>query len=227
MNALKKQYQNAPVTTVIFLVTIFIFLVEFILSRGNIENSAFLIGMGAKWGPYIELKNEYWRLVTPIFLHAGFLHIITNMITLWFIGPLVERAFGSIKFFGLYFFGGVVGNIFSYLLAPETISVGASTALFAMFGGMILYAIRFKEDPQVKSIGTMLVLFVILNLVTGFSSTDIDIWGHIGGLVGGMMFAVMFGFYGLSGKYAVSVRLGMGLITIVLIILTFWVGVLV
>lgn len=93
-----------------------------------------------------------------------------------------------------------------------------------MFGGLILYAIRFKEDPQVKSMGTMLGLFVILNLVTGFSSTDIDIWGHIGGLIGGMMFAVMFGFYGRSGRYAIRVRLIMGAITILLIILTFWAG---
>ncbi|MFT8991959.1 rhomboid family intramembrane serine protease [Leuconostoc mesenteroides] len=224
MKALKEQYQTAPITTIIFLVTTFVFLIELVLSRGTTENSEFLINMGAKWGPYIQLKHEYWRLLTPVFLHAGFLHIVTNMITLWFIGPLVERAFGSAKFFGLYFFGGIIGNIFSYLLAPSSVSVGASTALFAMFGGLILYAIRFKEDPQVKSMGTVLGLFVILNLVTGFSSTDIDIWGHIGGLIGGMMFAVMFGFYGRSGKYAIRVRLIMGAITILLIILTFWAG---
>ncbi len=103
MKALKEQYQTAPITTIIFLVTTFVFLIELVLSRGTTENSEFLINMGAKSGPYIQLKHEYWRLLTPVFLHAGFLHIVTNMITLWFIGPLVERAFGSAKFFGLYF----------------------------------------------------------------------------------------------------------------------------
>jgi len=144
------------------------------------------------------------------------MHILTNMLTLWFLGPIAENAFGSRKFLGLYLFGGIVGNIMSYLFAPLTVSVGASSALFGMFGGLILYGIQFKQDPQIRSQGTMMILFVILNLVSGFSSTGIDMWGHIGGLIGGCAFlnlsprgqngSSVFGFlqlYGYLGKFTV------------------------
>ena len=85
------------------------------MGHGQTTNGQLLVALGAKWGPAIAIDHQYWRLLTPIFLHAGWLHIITNMLTLWFIGPLAEAAFGHRKFLGLYLFGGVVGNIMSYL----------------------------------------------------------------------------------------------------------------
>jgi rhomboid protease GluP len=119
----------------------------------------------------------------------------------------------------LYLFGGIVGNIMSYLFAPLTVSVGASSALFGMFGGLILYAIQFKHDPRIRAQGTMMGLFVVLNLMSGFFSTGIDMWGHIGGLIGGMMFAVMFGFYGRSGKYPMAWRLTVAVVTVLILAL--------
>jgi len=115
--------------------------------------------------------------------------------------------------------GGIGGNIMSYLFAPLTVSVGASSALFGMFGGLILYAVQFKHDPRIRAQGTMMGLFVVLNLMSGFFSTGIDMWGHIGGLIGGMMFAVMFGFYGRSGKYPMAWRLTMGVVTVLILAL--------
>lgn len=220
INSFKQQFRIAPVTMSILAVTILVFIAEGLFSGGQTANGEFLVSFGAKWGPYIHHYDQYWRLLTPVFLHAGFMHIATNMLTLCFIGPLVEEAFGRWKFLGLYFFGGIFGNIMSYLFAPLTISVGASTALFAMFGGLILYAVQFKEDPRIRSQGTIMILFVVLNLVTGFASTDIDMWGHIGGLIGGMMFTVIFGFYGRSGKFPWHVRLALVIVTIIVIILT-------
>lgn len=220
VETLKQQFKKAPVTTSILLLTIAAFIAEFLIGGGRTDNGSLLVALGAKWGPYIKTHDQYWRLLTPIFLHAGFMHILTNMLTLWFLGPITENAFGSRKFLGLYLFGGIVGNIMSYLFAPLTVSVGASSALFGMFGGLILYGIQFKQDPQIRSQGTMMILFVILNLVSGFSSTGIDMWGHIGGLIGGMIFTVMFGFYGRSGRYPLPVRLTMVVLTALIIILT-------
>lgn len=207
MNEIKKQYQIAPVTTILLFFTILIYLVEVVLSGANTENGRFLVTMGAKWGPYIQYQHEYWRLLTPIFLHAGMMHIIMNMITLWFIGPLAERYFGSRKYLLLYLFGGVMGNILSYLFSPLSISVGASSSLFALFGGLLIYSIQFKYDTQIRSQGMLLGVFVVLNLASGLMSPDIDMLGHVGGLVGGLLFAIAFGFAGRSGKFPILWRL--------------------
>ena len=94
----------------------------------------------------------------------------------------------------------------SYLFAPLTVSVGASTALFGLFGGLLMFASQFRHDPEIRAQGTTLLLFVGLNLVTGFGANGVDMWGHIGGLIGGMMFAVMAGFYGCSGKFPLYMR---------------------
>ncbi|MBZ6010652.1 rhomboid family intramembrane serine protease [Leuconostoc gelidum] len=219
LSTLKQQFKNTPVTTSIFVLTVLVFFVEFLIGRGQTDDGSLLVAFGAKWGPYIKVYDQYWRLVTPIFLHAGVMHILTNMLTLWFIGPIAEETFGSRKFLGLYLFGGIVGNIMSYLFAPLTVSVGASSALFGMFGGLILYAVQFKHDPRIRAQGTMMGLFVVLNLMSGFFSTGIDMWGHIGGLIGGMMFAVMFGFYGRSGKYPMAWRLTMAVVTVLILAL--------
>lgn len=216
----KQQFKQAPITVSILILTVLIFIVELIIGGGQTDDGRLLVVLGAKWGPYIKLHHDYWRLVTPLFLHAGFMHIFTNMLTLWFIGPLVESAFGSRKFLFLYLFGGIIGNILSYLFAPLTVSVGASSALFGLFGGMILYALQFKDDPRIRSQGTVMILFVALNLVTGFATTGIDMWGHIGGLIGGMIFTIIVGFYGRAGKYPPMMRLAMIVVTIIILILT-------
>lgn len=206
IDAIQIQFKKAPVTVSLVAISLAMFVVEIIMGHGQTTNGQLLVALGAKWGPAIAIDHLYWRLLTPIFLHAGWLHIITNMLTLWFIGPLAEAAFGHRKFLGLYLFGGVVGNIMSYLFAPLTVSVGASTALFGLFGGLLMFASQFRHDPEIRAQGTTLLLFVGLNLVTGFGANGVDMWGHIGGLIGGMMFAVMAGFYGRSGKFPLYMR---------------------
>lgn len=217
IEALQQQFKKAPVTVTLVLVSATVFFVELIVGHGQTVSGQLLVGLGAKWGPYIAGYHQYWRLVTPIFLHAGWLHIFTNMLTLWFIGPLAEAAFGHRKFLGLYLFGGVIGNSLSYLFAPLTVSVGASTALFSLFGGLLIFASQFRHDPQIRAQGTMMLLFVGLNLVSGFAANGVDMWGHIGGLAGGMIFAGMFGFYGRSGRLPLPMRLTLGGVSLLLL----------
>lgn len=220
INAIQLQFKKAPVTVSLVAISVAMFLVEFILGHGQTTNGQLLVALGAKWGPAIAVDHQYWRLLTPIFLHAGWLHLITNMLTLWFIGPLAEAVFGHRKFLGLYLFGGVVGNMISYLFAPFTVSVGASTALFGLFGGLLMFASQFRHEPAIRAQGTTLLLFVGLNLITGFGANGVDMWGHIGGLIGGIMFAVMAGFYGRSGWFPLYMRLTLIGVSVLFVLLT-------
>jgi rhomboid protease GluP len=148
--------------------------------------------LGAKINEAIR-AGELWRLITPVLIHdhQNLLHIGFNMYALFIFGPGLERRFGPFRFLALYLLAGFSGNVLSFLLSSG-ISVGASTAIFGLIAaeGVFLYQNRklFGEESK-KAIGNV-VSVAAINLVIGFSSGGlIDNWGHIGGLLGGLIFA--------------------------------------
>ncbi len=215
----KKQFKQTPAMVSLLTFTILVFIVEILMSHNHTSNGTFLVKMGAKWGPLITQHHEYWRFITAMFLHASVMHIFSNMLTLWFIGIMAENIFGSFKLICLYLFGGIFGNIASYLFEPMTISVGASSALFALFGGLILYTWHYKSTIEIKNQRNILLLFVALNLIGGLLTSGIDLWGHVGGLIGGVIFIAMAGFEN-GDNYAPSIRWSLLIVTIIIIVLT-------
>lgn len=156
--------------------------------------SRFLTGVdlpayyGAKQASLIRL-GQYWRLITPVFLHASLAHIAFNMYALARFGSGLEARFGHVRFALLYFSAGFAGNVLSFLLTPGT-SLGASTAVFGLLAaeGVFLYQNRsLLRQYAAQALGNILFLAAI-NLFLGFSSSGIDNWGHIGGLAGGLLF---------------------------------------
>lgn len=185
---------DAPVTVAIIIITSLVFIVELFLSRNPIEiSSTVLLDMGAKYAPLID-QGELLRFFAPIFLHSSWFHIFSNMITLYFIGRIAERQFGAFRYLSIYLISGIVGNIFSYLFSPYSLAVGASTSIFGIFGMLIMFGWLFWNQPVVRAQTTTFLVFVIWNIFTQLSSPTIDVWGHIGGLVGGFLLAFIFGF---------------------------------
>jgi rhomboid protease GluP len=135
--------------------------------------------------------GELWRLITPVFLHGSLMHIFFNMYALFNIGSFLERQFGHGRFFLLYFLGAFAGNVFSFLLTGEgSISVGASTAVFGLIGAQAVFLYQNRElfgEQSRQMIGST-VFIIVINLFIGLSPR-IDNWGHIGGLLGGALFA--------------------------------------
>ncbi|MFW3363838.1 rhomboid family intramembrane serine protease [Aerococcus urinaeequi] len=152
---------------------------------GSSESSATLLLFGAKFNPLIA-AGEYWRLITPMFLHIGIVHLLINSITLYYLGSMVENIVGHWRYLMIYLASGLMGNLFSYQFS-ENISAGASTALFGLFAVFLALKNLFPRNRHIQSIGSQYLTLVGINLVFGMMGSGIDIWGHVGGLVGGFL----------------------------------------
>jgi len=160
---------------------IMFFLME---GSGGSTNSETLINWGAKVN-YLIADGEWWRLITPIFIHIGILHLLMNSIALYYVGPLIERIFGNSRFLFIYLFAGFSGVFASYLLSPS-LSAGASGAIFGCFGALLYFAWQFPK-LFFRVMGWNVIIIIIINLIFGFTIQGIDNAGHIGGLVGGFL----------------------------------------
>jgi rhomboid protease GluP len=170
-----------------------------------------LLQFGAKTNYTIKLEHEYWRFVTPVFIHANLPHLLMNMYGLWVLGPWVEKLYGSARFVVFWVVTGIAGVVASYLTVvpgarPGLIgsflikredlpSVGASGALFGLIGVLFVFGIKYRRElPEgfKRAFGTGLLPVILLNVAIGFVLGGIiDNAAHMGGLVAGMALAAV------------------------------------
>jgi rhomboid protease GluP len=152
----------------------------------NAQNADVLIAFGAKDNSAI-LAGQYWRFVTPIFLHANILHVGLNMLNLIVLGIFIERLFGHVRFLLIYLVTGVISVIASFYLAPQEISVGASGAIFGVVGAYSIFVLAHRRALRYAGIPALLWLLIVIgvNLSIGFFVPDVDNYAHIGGLLSG------------------------------------------
>ena len=155
---------------------------------GGIDSRT-LVRLGAKYGPLIAM-GEWWRFITPVFLHGGVLHIAFNTWVMLDIGPAVEEIYGSHKFLVLYVVTGAAGFVASYFWHPYGISVGASGSLCGLIGAMIAYGHRNRTRLG-DSVKSMYLRWAIYILVFGLLIAGIDNAAHIGGLAAGFLFGMI------------------------------------
>lgn len=165
---------------------------------GGSENSEVLIRFGAKVNTLIAV-GEYWRLITPIFLHVGIMHLAFNSYALFAIGPEVERIFGHIWFLLLYLVAGFGGVVASFTF-NDHLSAGASGAIFGLVGALAVFFLRYRDafgGAGRRQFGNI-VAIIALNLAFGFFYPGIDNHGHLGGLLTGIVLGwVLLPKYGL------------------------------
>ncbi|HQH22666.1 MAG TPA: rhomboid family intramembrane serine protease [Thermoleophilia bacterium] len=150
---------------------------------------------GALSATAVLAAHEYWRLLTALFIHAGIFHIFLNMWALWLVGGFIERAVGRGKFLILYLLAGFSGSVL-VLLVPSGPVVGASGAIFGIFGALAVHAFLNQGRDLQSSAFLRQVLFIIgINLLFTFTWGNISWQAHVGGLIGGaaVMYAMMLG----------------------------------
>lgn len=190
---------------------------------------------GARFNQAIRM-GEVWRFITPVFLHGSLPHIFFNMYALFSIGTFLEGHFGHGRFALLYFLGAFSGNVFSFLLTGENgYSVGASTAVFGLVAAEVVFFYQNRKlfGSQAKQAISNAGFIIAVNLFIGLSP-GIDNWGHVGGLLGGAMFAWFAsprwavagspfeGFKLQDGRESREIIIGLGLVVMVFGALAIW-----
>lgn len=178
-------------------------------------SSASLRALGTS-GVLSLMQGNWWTLITANYLHASILHILFNMLALRSLGPMVEHLFGPSRFFIIYTAAGLAGSLLSSGVGTFS-SVGASGAVFGLGGALIYYGWR-RGGVFGQNIFRNMAIFLGINLVLGFSSGGlIDNWGHLGGLVGGALFALVLGFEEQRRQAFWHHLLGLGMIVFVVL----------
>ncbi|WP_431028219.1 rhomboid family intramembrane serine protease [Lysinibacillus sp. LZ02] len=181
-----KQYIHSyPVVSTLLTINLAIYILTLIPKLGD---EVFYFGMSIN-GAIIQ--GEWWRIITAMFLHGGFMHVLFNMFSLFLFGPELEKMAGKTRFLAIYFLSGIGGGL-ATVLTQDAIykTVGASGALFGIFGafGAILYRYRHAM-PQLRQI--MLPLIVISVILT-FLQSNVNAASHIGGLATGFVLGLFF-----------------------------------
>jgi rhomboid protease GluP len=186
----KNNMRNCGITISLISINIIIYIISAIMSDNfwDISSSVLLI-LGGKYGPLIN-DGEWWRILTCNFLHGGLIHIGMNMYSLYAIGPQIEEIFGKIKYVIIYTVAGISSSLLSYYLAPNTLSIGASGAIFGLLGALLSFAIKEKDRINKGAI-TNIVVIVAINLYIGTTIPNIDNYAHLGGFLGGIISSIL------------------------------------
>ncbi|MCG1023997.1 rhomboid family intramembrane serine protease [Sutcliffiella horikoshii] len=137
-------------------------------------------------------QGEYWRLVTPIFLHASLTHLLFNSLSLVLFGPGVERMLGKGKFIAFYLLGGILANVATLLLRPEIYThLGASGAIFAIFG-LYFYMVFLRPDLLDRANSQVILTILVIGLVMTFLNQNINVIAHLFGFFAGTVLAPFF-----------------------------------
>ena len=187
-----EEFRKEPATIILVVLNVLVFLaVEF---TGFSQDTVHMLDWGAAYTPCIVEEGETYRIFTSMFLHFGIEHLINNMLVLFVLGSRLERVIGSLRFAVIYFLGGIAGNVVSLLYdlkqGEAAVSAGASGAVFAVMGGMILVVLCNKGRLEDLSMRQILIL-AVFSLYFGFTSSGVDNAAHLGGFLAGFILAVI------------------------------------
>jgi membrane associated rhomboid family serine protease len=189
--AARLQSSGAVVTKALIGLNVGIYALQLAMGSGLSADSGWIFTHGALVanGIYPDgtlagvANGEWWRLITAAFLHYGPLHLALNMLVLWFVGGPIEQAIGRVQYLLLYIVSGLAGSAGALLVSPNSITVGASGAIFGLFGALAV--LEYQHTGVL--IGGPAFTLIAINLVFTFLIPGISWGGHVGGLIGGAL----------------------------------------
>lgn len=177
--------KSYPVASTIIAINILIHLLAMLPFLGDF---IFHFGAGAN---YLISEGQWWRFITPMFLHAGLLHLLFNMFSLYLFGPELEKLAGKLRFLTIYFMAGLFGTVATFLLQDaDYIHVGASGAIYGLlgaFGALVYYARRTL--PQLRQI---ILPIIVISIVMTFLTPNINATAHLTGMAVGFLIGLSY-----------------------------------
>ena len=174
------------------MINIVVFIVLEIM--GSTTDTLFMVRHGAMYEPLVAQQGEYYRLFTCMFLHFGVQHLFYNMLLLIFVGDMLEKVAGKVRYLLIYLGGGLLGNVLSMAVAERTgnfaVSAGASGAIFAVVGALLYLVVR-NRDRVPEELRRRMVVMALLSLIQGFTQTGTDNMAHLGGFLGGILICMV------------------------------------
>ena len=167
-------------TYILIAINVAIYIYTAIISGNALETNIYV---QAQWGQYnlLVFNGWYYQLFTSMFIHASIFHLSGNMLFLLIFGLRGEEIFSLPEFLSIYLVGGLVGNLLSLVFGPDFISVGASGAIFALFGACVVYR---RSSVRQSILGALVYAFFLFFISSG---EGVNILAHLGGLVFGLL----------------------------------------
>lgn len=180
------------ITKILITINIVIFILQLVLGWDVVAN------FGANYAPFVK-SGKFYVLITSMFIHGNLIHLLFNMYALYIIGPQVESFYGKIKYLAIYFGSGILGALLSDIFLQNSISVGASGAIFGLLSSIVYFGYHYRAylDNVIRS---QIMPLIIFNIFLGIVIPNIDTFCHIGGLIGGVLVSMACGIKYKSSK---------------------------
>jgi membrane associated rhomboid family serine protease len=210
------QAQTGQVTKILIGINVLVFLLATMIGSTFVDR-LFLVGkvgfVDSVGGPIGVANGDWYRLLSSVFLHQMLMHLVFNMLALWFLGPPLEAVLGRLRFASLYLLCGLAGSAASYAFnVPTQPSLGASGAVFGLFGALLVIGRKLRYDVRT------LAIVLVANLAFGFVfATYIDWRAHLGGLAAGVVLGFAFAHAPQSRRNVVHIAACAGVFVAVLI----------
>ncbi len=197
----RSSFQTAPVTFTIMAVTVAMYVAGML--SADLDNLLFRNLAQANW---LVAAGDWWRIFSAALLHGSLVHIGFNMYALYLFGPRMEQQVGSPSFAALYVAAAGAGGLMSYQLGSiDQVSIGASGAIFGLFGAWIFVAWKMRHTPGGRSMFTQLFVLLAINVVISLAP-GIDGFAHLGGFIAGLVIAALWSILAVGKPNAVGIR---------------------
>ena len=190
-------FHSFKITNTLILLNVVAYIATALFSANLAEmDTRVLVAFGALYGPLVFVYDEWWRLLSAMFLHGGMTHLLMNMFSLYIVGRPAEIYFEKRAFLAIYFSSGLIGAVASLTIHPESVGIGASGAIFGLFGALAGFFLVHREriGAQSKLFMKNFGVIIALNVLLGLSIPSIDMSAHIGGLVAGVIGGMMLSY---------------------------------
>ena len=187
--------KNPIITRILVALNIMIYLYMVLTGKSDVLTAKFAV-----YSPFIQM-GQYYRLLTGAFIHADLFHLLFNCYALYVIGSQVENYLGKVKYTIIYLLSAISSSLLSMLFAGSNYySVGASGAIFGLMGALLYFGYYYRVYLG-NVLKSQIIPLIVLNLIIGFVSPGIDNYGHIGGLIGGVLTTYAVGVKYKSGAF--------------------------